>query len=265
MQTAIANQPDREAVEMWKHSVRSMAEPLLTYESVAFDGASGLWGGVLFPLTNHLFLDRPVGSVEDLNRIVEQGIEWAEQRELPWLWAICEPWLPNDGGDCLEERGFQHSMTLTYMTTKELARPVRELPSMEMRRVDTPELALVVSDLNCEAYGIPKEWGRSANAEGHLWLQDAIGFVSFVDGEPASTATVIPGAGCLNVVCVATPDARRGKGYAEAVMRHALAVARSETGLERTVLHATDAGYPIYERMGYNPGVRIGIWALEQH
>jgi GNAT superfamily N-acetyltransferase len=156
-------------------------------------------------------------------------------------------------------------MTLTYMTAMRLRDPVRDLPRVEMRRVDTPELALIVSDLNCEAYGIPVEWGRTANAGGHMWLQEAIGFVSFADGVPVSTATVIPASECLNVVCVATHQEQRGRGYAEAVMRHALAAAEAETGFRRTILHATDAGYPIYARMGYEPGVRLGIWALEQH
>jgi GNAT superfamily N-acetyltransferase len=44
-----------------------------------------------------------------------------------------------------------------------------------------------------------------------------------------------------------TPDARR-KGYGEAVVRHALQTAHEATGIRRTVLHATEDGYPIYLR-----------------
>jgi hypothetical protein len=40
-------------------------------------------------------------------------------------------------------------------------------------------------------------------------------------------------------------------GYADAVMRQALADARVRWGIERTVLHATPAGRPMYTRMGY--------------
>jgi predicted GNAT family N-acyltransferase len=36
-------------------------------------------------------------------------------------------------------------------------------------------------------------------------------------------------------------------------MRHALEVAASAYGERPTVLHATDAGRPVYERMGYAP------------
>ena len=51
----------------------------------------------------------------------------------------------------------------------------------------------------------------------------------------------------------ATAPAYRRRGYGEAVMRRALEVAASAHGECPTVLHATDAGRPIYARMGYAP------------
>ena len=57
----------------------------------------------------------------------------------------------------------------------------------------------------------------------------------------------------LAVALVATAPAQRRRGYAEAVMRRALEVAASTHGDCPTVLHATDAGRPIYARMGYAP------------
>jgi ribosomal protein S18 acetylase RimI-like enzyme len=48
------------------------------------------------------------------------------------------------------------------------------------------------------------------------------------------------------------PDARR-KGYGEAVVRYALQAAHVATGIRRTVLHATQAGYQLYLRLGYHP------------
>ena len=55
------------------------------------------------------------------------------------------------------------------------------------------------------------------------------------------------------VALVATAPAHRRRGYADAVMRHALEAAASAYGERPTVLHATDAGRPVYERMGYTP------------
>jgi predicted GNAT family acetyltransferase len=55
------------------------------------------------------------------------------------------------------------------------------------------------------------------------------------------------------VALVATDPAHQRRGYAEAAMRLALEVAALEHGERATVLHATDAGRPIYQRMGYEP------------
>jgi GNAT superfamily N-acetyltransferase len=71
------------------------------------------------------------------------------------------------------------------------------------------------------------------------------------------TGTAIINEGCLFLFLVATmPEARR-KGYGEAVVRHALQTAYEATGISRTVLHATEAGHPLYLRLGYHPTVKF--------
>ena len=50
---------------------------------------------------------------------------------------------------------------------------------------------------------------------------------------------------------VATDPAQNRRGYAEAAMRHALQAAAEAHGELPSVLHATEAGRPLYERMGY--------------
>jgi predicted acetyltransferase len=58
-------------------------------------------------------------------------------------------------------------------------------------------------------------------------------------------------AGNLFLALVATaPDSRR-KGFGEAIVRKALHEGGRRTGLKRATLHATDAGMPVYERIGY--------------
>jgi predicted acetyltransferase len=55
------------------------------------------------------------------------------------------------------------------------------------------------------------------------------------------------------VALVATMPDQQRRGYAEAAMRHALDSAAARHGDTPTTLHATDAGRPIYARMGYEP------------
>ena len=102
----------------------------------------------------------------------------------------------------------------------------------------------IMSDLNCAAYQMPLELGRKAFASPEMFRRGGYGAVAYVNGQPVSTAAVLFDSDCLNVVCVATPEHHRRRGYAEATMRHVLAEGSRRTGLSRTVLHATPDGFP---------------------
>jgi GNAT superfamily N-acetyltransferase len=51
---------------------------------------------------------------------------------------------------------------------------------------------------------------------------------------------------------VATDPRHQRRGYGEAAMRRSLEVAAERHGERPTFLHATGAGRPLYERMGYS-------------
>jgi predicted acetyltransferase len=79
-----------------------------------------------------------------------------------------------------------------------------------------------------------------------------------------STATTIVHEGALYLALVATaPDARRN-GYAEAVIRHSLQEAHDFTGVNRTILHATKDGFPVYKRIGYQTVANF-TWYMPNH
>jgi predicted GNAT family N-acyltransferase len=80
-------------------------------------------------------------------------------------------------------------------------------------------------------------------------------------GDTTSGAFALPIDDALYVGWVATAKNHRGQGLAELVIRKSLEDARSETGLERTVLHATKDGQPVYARMGYRPVVKFPCYA----
>ena len=250
-----------EAVDQWKVTVRRMASPLPRYEEAELGAASAIWGNVLFPLTNHAFLDRQLSHLHDVEAVSDGVSSFASSRDCPWMFAMVEPWLPAGAAEVLRAHNLEPAMHVTYMTADELEPPSRPEPSLQYTLIDTEERARIALDMNCECYGMPIDLGRSALAGGAMWMKDAYGYLAYNDGVPVSTATVLNGGDCVNAICVATPAEHQRKGYAEAVLRHSLAEARQATGFQRMVLHATDAGYPIYKRMGFKPVVSMMIWA----
>jgi predicted GNAT family acetyltransferase len=82
-------------------------------------------------------------------------------------------------------------------------------------------------------------------------FQGGFPILGYESGEAVSCAYTEPIDGRLYVAFVATVPGHRRKGYAEACMRRSLEAAAAATGIHRTFLHASDAGMPIYARMGY--------------
>ena len=89
------------------------------------------------------------------------------------------------------------------------------------------------------------------------------GVVGYVNDVPVSTASVVAVDDIAYVALVATRPDRQGRGYAEAVMRHALQQARADWGVSRTILHATPAGQPVYTRMGYADAGGFHVYVSE--
>ena len=247
-----------ESVNQWKHAVRRMSEHLPRFEEVTLTpGLDAIWGNVMFPIVNHAFLTE---SMDDLRLAAAAScaIEHGTKRQFPWM--LCVPDSLVQSTFALHAAGLEQMMRLTYMEAGQLAAPVRPLPDIEFRPIETQEDCEIMADLNSFAYGMPPEWTREA-CNIVMWKREAYGVVAYAGGAPVSTATALRNDGAINVVCVATAPEHQRQGYAEAAMRKVLAECSRQWSLKRTVLHATDAGYPVYERMGYRPLMKFGLWS----
>jgi GNAT superfamily N-acetyltransferase len=122
---------------------------------------------------------------------------------------------------------------------------------VRFQRICDDETVGTFATLNCLAYGFPLEVGRSVIGADTFWHDHAYGFIAYDGQLPVATATGIVCGTSIFLFLVATrPEAQR-KGYADAVIRHALNAAHAATGIRRTSLQATEAGRPVYQRLGY--------------
>lgn len=86
-------------------------------------------------------------------------------------------------------------------------------------------------------------------------------YVGRVDGEPVATSRISVGGGVAGLYGVVTVPAFRGRGYGRAMTLAALRAGR-DLGHVISVLQATDAGYRVYERLGYREIFRYGAFEL---
>jgi len=174
-------------------------------------------------------------------------------RQRPGVLVVCEDWLDEEARAVIAASAAKSDMRLTGMAADSLVDPLRELPELVFRRVEDEDTRLALADMNSLSYGMPVDWGREAVGKDQHWGGTNFGHIGYLNDQPVTAAATLALGGVLYVAWVATLPSHRQRGYAEAVMRHSLAEARRTTGIQRSALHATPAGYPIYLRMGFQP------------
>jgi GNAT superfamily N-acetyltransferase len=114
-----------------------------------------------------------------------------------------------------------------------------------------------VGPLNDRAYG----WGTDSftRALAGFPAEATHVYVARDDGEPVGCLLMTDHEGNTDLEMVAVVPEARGRGITQRLLGHALADA-AERGNRTTTLVATKMGYPVYERLGYEPLGRISMW-----
>ena len=222
------------------------------YAREATDGLEYTFSGIPVGFFNLALLTGSGISGEALAQHAQDATAWAADKDVPWLLVITEQTLAPgvDAAAVLDASGFGSVMPLTGMVARQITPPARTASSLELTVPEAEHELGAMFDLNSIAYGMDLEAGKSLMAQPAFW-NGHVPALGLAGAKPVSCAAVLMVDGLRYVALVATDPAQQRRGYAEATMRHALDVARERHGDVASVLHATEAGRPVYERMGY--------------
>lgn len=240
-------------ITIWK----LIGKPFPQVDGTDWPGLAISWPATDFPFYNAVFLREHVTDARVLRNRVQEAVAYMRGRPNGGLFVVC---LDNVGGDAREsldtilaQAKFIQAIPMTGMAGDILPIEAPVHPALRFERIGNDATIRDFAELNCVSYDVPLEAGLSLVKEHTLWRQHAHGFVAYEGDKAVSTATAIVNEGCIFLFLVATLAEVRRKGYGEAVVRQALQSAHKATGIRRTVLHATEAGYPVYLRLGYRP------------
>jgi GNAT superfamily N-acetyltransferase len=213
-----------------------------------------IFSGLPIPFFNVALVTARGVSASVLQTEARQACEWAAPRSVPWMLIVTHDVLAPgvDATSALDSCGLTPMLPMTGMRAQHIEPATRFPGGLLLDVPDDEESCAAVFDVNAAAYGVSLEackptYGKPAFWRGHV---PALGRVN---GLPVASAAVFMVDGHRYVALVATTPEQQRRGYAEAVMRHALDVAATAHGEKPTFLHATDAGRPVYARMGYQP------------
>ena len=218
------------------------------------DGIDYIFSGVPIGFFNVAVLSGRDISTETLKANGNRACAWAKGKDVPWLFVVTHEALEAgvDAASVLDGCELGPMMPMTGMRAQQIG-PVERVPDGLQLKVPQDDIGCSsLLDINSLAYGMELDAGKPLIGRRAFW-NGQVPVLGVVDTTPVSCAAIIMVDGYRYVALVATDPAQQRRGYAEAAMRHALDVANLEHGERPTFLHATDAGRPIYQRMGYAP------------
>ncbi|MCY1075472.1 GNAT family N-acetyltransferase [Archangium lansingense] len=247
----------------WRFFARkSLSGDVLDLPEVSIASSNVSWS-----MMNAAFLPTPVETEEALKRAAATAARHLAPRGRGWMLALCESWVPprlrERAGELFAPYGLKLSLVATGMVAERLSPPIRPQPVMEVRQTKDSQGRCDLADVNSRCYDMSLPSGRESFDVPGLFEGNAQGFVGYRQGEAATSAAIIRVDDVAYVSMVATLPSQRQLGCAEAIMRHGLAEAERAWGIQRTVLHATPAGLPVYRRMGYRPVTRFHFYMAE--
>jgi GNAT superfamily N-acetyltransferase len=238
----------RQICEAWRVMCRA-ARGLRVWRG---DGIDYIFSGLPVAFFNVAVLTQSSISASALRAFAQAAREWASEMPVPWFFVVTHEAI-DPGADVtaiLGDCGLSAAQPLTGMFAMHVPPTASAPAGLEIAVTDGDAQCATMVDINSAAYEVDLDPAKAVLGKQAFW-NDHVAVLGSVHGAPVSSAAVLMVDGCRYVALVATAPAHRRRGYAEAVMSRALEVAASVHGERPTVLHATDAGRPIYARMGY--------------
>jgi hypothetical protein len=239
----------RQFTEAWR--IMCQAAPDHALSSAA--GVEYRFSGLPIGFFNVAILTERDISGDALHVHARNACAEAAPRDVPWLFVVTDDALVpgTDAVALLDGCGLAPMMPLTGMLATRLTPPSRVPEGLELRVPDDDAGCADVLDVNSEAYGMSMDAAKVALGRRAFW-RNHFPVLGLAGGQAVSSSAVVMVDGYRYVAMVATVPGHQRRGYAEATMRHSLEVSGRIHGERPTVLHATDAGRPVYERMGYS-------------
>ena len=238
-------------------------------ESREYPGVAVASSGIRYSVFNSAMLTAAVSDENDLGQRITVALVHFAARELGWTFWICEdliePTVLKRMDRIFAARGMRLITAAPGMYSEELRPRSRAGAQIECRRVSDARTRFDFCDVACVVFALPFRISYQIYAEPGYWQSGTQGYVGYKNGKPVTVAAIVPAAASAGVYSLGTLPQHQRCGFGETVMRFALDDTFKTMEVTRTVLQATDSGYPLYERMGYRTVTRFRVYERAGH
>jgi GNAT superfamily N-acetyltransferase len=268
--TMARESPDAVAIQLLKLdrnlrvAMRFFGQATGNGEIRTLDRAECVYSGLDYGVFNIAFLTQAVGSNRELGAILDECRSYYLQRRVRWSFWLCEELLPpvsrRVSRDLFTSIGMRPISQAAAMVAGQLAPAPRPLPEIDCRPVRDAATRSAFTSLTSTCFDIPLAVSRAVYESESAWAGDYRGFVGFVRGYPVSMAALVRTEGALGIYSLGTSPENRRRGYGEALLRATLA---ERLPGDLLVLESTEAGYPLYRRMGFREIAKFTVYLVK--
>ncbi len=218
------------------------------------------------PLVNRVLWARL--SAEDRDAQIAETLNYYRTRNLPISWIVGPSSHPDDLSDHLQAHGCTFQGNMRGMAVALSALP-DELPQPRgfavLEAMDDSALThcIEVGSIGFDVDLEVVEVFRPAIVHGGFGAHAPIRcFVAYLEGKPVACSALFLGAGVAGIYNVATvPEARR-QGIGALITAYPLRIAR-QLGYQIGILQASEMGYPVYQRLGFQECCQFPMYGSE--
>lgn len=183
----------------------------------------------------------------------------AQERSLPLLVMVAEE-LADDLAPAARDLGLDHVGSMPFMVHRPQASGAAP-PPYQIVRVDDEQDLLTSNTLAAGAFGYPVALRNRVFGPMTLEAPGVEGFLARRDGVPVSTVWTVRGGRRVGVFDMATPPEHQRQGAGHTLITQVIAW-HYDRGAKLFYLQATEAGYALYERIGFQTVAKASVWRV---
>lgn len=210
----------------------------------------------------------PEGLSGEFARRAGMARDYFEGIQSPWSFWICEDYLSRRDlrqmHRIFRELGLDCIGDPPGMELPDLPPPRRPLPAPDMRLVCDAETRTGFARLANACFRLPMDFASAAYENPEAWRHPLTMWTAWENGRVVASAATVAAHGALGIYSVGTLPELRGRGYAEAVMRRAIAEARARGAAGPLVLQSSPAGLNLYRKLGFKTTTRFCVFATPE-
>lgn len=231
-------------------------------EAIDLPGLRLVYSAIDQAVFNAVLLTEVVETTAELRRRLDRARDFFARRSQAWSLWLCDEWLNGDdvrhgAAAIIADAGLAFSSNPPGMMAAQIPSPRRTVPALDFRPIADPTTRIDFCHVMAMAFEGPFPTLMDAYNGSEFWEGGFSGWIGYREGRAVTTACTVTTPDAIGLYAVSTSPHEQRKGYAEAVMRHAIA---QHEGARPIVLQSSPAGLSLYKQMGFEIVSSISIW-----